>query len=373
MPVTANIVNLNATITQAPAPSALQQSGAALSFGATSQTVGTYAYYTTLAQATAVISGSLGNHVELTAMVTTFFAQSGAPPVGVYILELGIVANSAAGVAALTTWMAANVSATVQPFYAYLVPATWDATSSAAMNTLAGLYTSPTSMTYFFVTIASANLAAYTNKSVVTFVPYATAPTTEFGAAALFYQWIAQSPSIAAPATPMAFRYLYGVTPWQNITAAGASNVATINTILTGYGNIINTGAEGGITTSMLSKGTTMDGNQAMFWYCVDWVLVQAKLNLANAIINGSNSLAPVVYNQQGINTLLAVANQVCNSAVSFGLALTAVTTATPFITYTNANPANYAKGIYGGFACTVTPQLGFESVTFNLAASTFA
>ena len=151
------------------------------------------------------------------------------------------------------------------------------------------------------------------------------------------------------------------------------SNVATINTILTGYGNIINTAAEGGLTNSMLSKGTFMDGNQMMFWYCVDWILIQAKLNLANAIINGSNSLAPVVYNQQGINTLNAIANQVCNAAVSFLLALTAVTTATPFATYTNANPTDYAKGIYKGFACTVTPQLGFESITFNLQASTFA
>jgi hypothetical protein len=122
----------------------------------------------------------------------------------------------------------------------------------------------------------------------------------------------------------------------------------------------------------MITKGTTMDGNQAMFWYCVDWILTNAKLYMANTIINGSNSNAPLQYNQNGINTLLGVANQICQSAVSFGLALTAVTTATPFQTYTTANPSAYAAGTYAGFACTVTPQLGFESITFNLNATTF-
>ena len=166
----------------------------------------------------------------------------------------------------------------------------------------------------------------------------------------------------------MAFRQMYGVTQWPT---SGQS--AAVNAILTGYGNLIYSGIEGGLLGNFLFKGTTMDGNQAMFWYAVDWFQIQVKLNLANAIINGSNSLNPLVYNQQGINSLLTVAQGVANASISFGLNLTVVVSAQSFASYTAQNPSNYAAGIYGGLAATVTPQLGFLTITFNLDATSFA
>jgi hypothetical protein len=195
-----------------------------------------------------------------------------------------------------------------------------------------------------------------------------TAASTEFQAAALFYQWLSNNPSIASPSPPMNFRFVYGVTPWSL-----TNNSTTISDILTVGGNIILSGAEGGISTATIRNGTTMDGNQAMFWYAVDWVQIQAKLQLANAIINGSNSIPPLYYNQPGINTLLAVLENIGAAGVSFGLLLNATFTATPFYTYTQANPSNYAAGIYDGFTCVATPKLGFAQITFNLDATTFA
>lgn len=359
--LTPQIVTIDATVTTAPAPSQLQQSGALVSYGGTTLTTGTYQYCGNAAAVTALLS-SAGNYVELGYMAGTFFAQGNA--VGVYVLELGVQASVPTQITDLGTWVTANPNV----FYAYLPPAAWDTANSAAVETMAANYSSPTSKTYFFITASTANIAAYRAKSIITTVPSPTAASGEFQSAALFYQWLNNNPSLAAPAAPMAYRYLYGVTPWVL-----TGNSTAINTILTAYGNIILTGAEGGISTATLFKGTTMDGNQAMFWYSVDWFLINADLRLANAVINGSNSNSPLLYNQFGINQLLAVLNNLGTTGISLGLALSATFQAIPFATYVAANPSAYAAGQYGGFSCTLTPQLGFLTITFYLTATSFA
>jgi hypothetical protein len=369
--VTSQIVTVNASVVTAPAVSTLQQMGALVSVGGSTLTTNTYQYCGTLAAVTAILSSS-GNYVELTAMATTFFAQGGA--VGVYVLEIGAGGGaSATQIAALTTWMTNNPNT----FYAFLTPATWDTTSSAALNTLAASYSGTTAATYFFATITVANIASYlaTSKSLLCTVKSPTAASTEFQAATFFYQALSNNPSISAPLSPLQFRFVFGVTPWALISSGGTSNIATINTILTAYANIIITGAEGGISTAMLTRGTTMDGNQFNFWWAVDWLVINSHVALANAVINGSQpgQQNPLVYNQFGINTLLAVLNNLGATGVSEQIFLTFNFTAVPFITYTTANSANYAAGIYGGFQGSVTPQLGFEAIVFNVAATTFA
>ena len=64
---TREIVNLNATIVRAPVPSQLQQSGAMVSIGGTTQTVGTYTFYGTEPALLAALSAA-GNFAELTTM-----------------------------------------------------------------------------------------------------------------------------------------------------------------------------------------------------------------------------------------------------------------------------------------------------------------
>ena len=430
--ITPTIVNVNVSVVYAPAPSQLQQSGAIVSAGGTNLAANAYIYLgsatglssitatplaiTSLAWSggtvtatvaaetlttgqvfTTIISGAVpaaynGTYTATVASTTTFtfpiatnpgaettpgtytpptsafvidavtqhFAQGSA--VGVYVLELGQGATATADITNLGTWLTNNPGV----FYALELPPAWD---GSALATLANTYSSPNSKLYFFVTTTQANLTLYAgNKAVFAVVPYAGQAATEIQCGAFFYQWLANAPSAATPARQMNYRYIYGVTPWPYL-----ANLTAINTILTAFGNIVYPASEGGVSTSTIRNGTTMDGSQAMFWYAVDWFSINAKINLANAIINGSNSNNPLYYNQTGINALLTVAQDLANTSVSFGLNLTAVVTATPFQTFINANPADYAAGIYNGFAATITPQNGFTSITFAIAAVEFA
>ena len=242
-------------------------------------------------------------------------------------------------------------------------------TMANAQDVLAANYSSPAGKTYFFVTTEQALLSSYSpNKSVFATIESPTAVSTEFQAAAPFWNWLNNNPGSANPLAPMSYRYVYGLTPWvQN------GNTNAINNLLSAYGNIILTGAEGGISNACLFKGTTMDGEQAAWWYGIDWFQIQVQQALAAAIINGSNSNPPLLYDQNGINTLQKVAQNVANNAVTFGCALSAIVTATPFGTYVQENPNDYNAGIYSGFLATVVGQNGFLTINFNLDAVQFA
>ena len=431
--ITPTIVTLNTVVTLAPQPTQLQQSGAVVSGGGTTLPAGTYQYCGSLAAVEAILDAPLsitsltwlsgtvtatvasmtlstgqtflttisgatpvgynGTFVATVASATTFtfalatnpgsetvpgtytppysalvnqwatthFAQGAV--VGLYVLELGPESTSTAAITALTTWLTANP----QTFYALGVDSSWDGTN---LKTLASSYANPNSLLYFFFDTVQANVANYAGvKSVFTTVPAPAAPATEITAAAMMYNWIEQTPSGAAPARPMQFRQLFGVTAWPTF-----GQNAAINAILTAQGNIVYSGIEGGLpSNNFLFRGTTMDGQQSMFWYAVDWYQIQIKIAMANAILNAANEFPPIVYNQQGINALTTVANGVGNSSISFGLMLSVSLVAQSFQTYTTQNPANYAAGIYGGFTATVTPQLGFQSITFNIDAINFA
>lgn len=432
--ITPNIVNLNVVVTQAPQPSQLQQSAAVVSCGGTTLSAGTFQYAGDLAGVTSILASPLsltlltwasgtvtatapaaigvttgqsflttisgvtptgynGTYVAtvtgadtftfalttnpgaetvsgtytppyqafVNQWATTHFAQGST--VGLYVLELGPETTSSAAITALTTWLTNNSGV----FYAFGVDTSWD---GAALATLAANNASNTSRVYFFFDTIEGNLATYgSSKSVFAAVPAPAAPATEIDAAAMMQNWVVQVPSQAAQARSMQFRQLFGVTPWP---VTGQS--AAVDAILTGFGNLVYPGIEGGLPDNYyLFRGTTMDGKQAAFWYAVDWFQIQVKINLANAILNAAQELQPIVYNQQGINALLTVIQDTINSAISFGLMLSATVTAQSFASYTAQNPANYAAGIYGGFAATVTPQLGFGSITFNIDATTFA
>lgn len=441
--ITPEIVSVNTSVTVAPTPSQLQQSGALVSTGGTTLTTNHYQFCGSLSAVEAILAASgTGNSDELKDMATTFFAQGSA--VGVYVLELGTAASADAGVAALQTWITNNSGV----FYAYLVPASWGdtidevgsvtitnagsgyttaptvtftapasggttatgtatiqggtvisvtitdpgagytsapsvtfsaptsgttatgtANLTSAMEVLTGDYANPNSKTYFFVTDVTADASLYIpNKSAFVVFNALTAPSTEFTAAAMFYQWLVNKPSAANKLAPMQYRYLYGVTAWDL-----TNNATDINNVLTNHGNLVLTGAEGGITDKALFKGYLGDGTQASAWYGMDWLQIQVKQALAAAILNGSNSNPPLLYDQHGINTLQAVAQSVANNAVKFGCVLSATVSAIPFYTYSQENPNDYASGIYNGLSCTAVFQNGFSSITFYLDAVNFA
>jgi hypothetical protein len=248
------------------------------------------------------------------------------------------------------------------------VTATGTANLASGLSNLASDYDSATGKTYFLVTAATSNLDDYADqKSIITVVPSPLAPSTEFTAASAFYDLLMNNPNAANRLAPFGYRYVYGVTAWPT-----KQNQATLTNILSAYGNYIGTGAEGGISNTLLRNGTTMDGSQINWWYGVDWFQIQVKQALAAAIINGSNSNPPLYYDQNGINTLQKIAQNIANDGVAFGCLLSATISATPFATYVAQNPDDYQAGIYNGLTAQIVGQNGFLTITFAIDALQF-
>jgi hypothetical protein len=299
----------------------------------------------------------LADAAMLTAMATTYFGQGGNN--GVYVLELG-TGGTAAGVSSLSTYLQ-NPSI---KFYSYLFPSNWDTETTAP--TLTKQYSNTTSQTYFFVTTTTATYSNWINiKSVFAMLQSPSAPSTEFSAAAVFQSTLEYNPSASNLASPLAFSYLYGVTPYVLTNSLQ-------NTLKAAGVNWVGTGAQGGISNTLVLWGTTMDVNPWNYWYSVDWTAINVAESLAAAVINGSNSPTnPLYYNQAGINTLQKVAQSTVNNGISFGLILSpAAVVAVPFSTYVKQQPGDYSTGTYNGLSCTFVPLRGFESITIYLTAS---
>ena len=303
---------------------------------------------------------------ELQAMGDTFFAQGSQQ--AVYVLELGI-GTSTDGVTALSAYL--QNPAPVR-FYSYLIPKTWDAESTAP--TLFRQYDGTTASVYFFVTTTVANYANWTTlpcKSTLLMIQSPNSPASEFSAAAVFYDTLAADPGPVSLVAPLSFRYVFGVTPYNTLTPT------QITTFKAAGLNWIGTGAEGGISNTLIVNGQMGDLNPWNYWYSVDWMVIQQDLALSGAVINGSNNPTnPLYYNQDGINRLQKVAQSVVDNAVAFGLALNSpkpTVTAVPFSAYVTAEPGDYAIGKYAGLALAFTPARGFQQIVIGLTVSNIA
>ena len=295
--------------------------------------------------------------IELEAMATTFFAQGST--LAVYVLELG-ANGTAAGVVSLTSYL---LQPTVK-FYSYLLPSAWDTESTAVA--LAHTYTGTTAETYFYVTTTVSTYTAWAGlKSVFATVQSPLAPVNEFSAAAIFWTTLDYNPNSSNLAHPLSFTYVYAVTPYV------LTNVQQTQLKAAGV-NWVGTGAEGGISNTIILWGSFMDLNPFNYWYSVDWLSINVAQALAAAIINGSNlPTNPLYYNQAGINTLQKVAQATVNNGIAFGLILSpANVQAVSFVTYTQQNPGDYATGTYNGLSLTFVPLRGFGSITIYLTAS---
>lgn len=309
-------------------------------------------------QATTVGTFSLIGSDDLVTAVDTFFAQGNS--VGTYLLELGYQDDLPKNeVAALKTYM----QEPLKRFYAYLVPENWKA--NADFINLAKLYTANEAKQYFFVLEDTPDDTNYVTpyagiKSIIAMADD-TYPVTNAAAAAM-WNLVSASPSEINKVPPMAFRYLQAVN-------ANAAKASILTTMVKQNINYVDTGAEGGISNTMLVKGVTSDGNDMTYWYSVDWVQINVDMMLANAVINGSNNpINPLYYNQDGIDRLQQVAQGVFNTGVSYGLVngQTPVN-AVPFKTYVKNNPNDYGIGRYAGLSATYTPMRGFVEIIFNI------
>jgi hypothetical protein len=363
------IVTVNVTQVVAPTPSQLQKTGALVTQGGTNGAANTVTLLTQLSDLAAII-GTGAAATELTAMATTFFAQGSTQ--AVYVLELG-AGTTAAGVSALNTYIT-NSPPNLR-FYSYLLPSEWDIETTA--HTFVSTFDSPTSETYFYVTTTTATYAPWQgNKSVFAVIQNPSAPVTEFSAAAFFYVSLSYAPSSINLVAPMQFSYLYGVTPYSTLTSANQT------TYLNAGLNWVGTGAQGGISNTLIVGGQFMDvnvsspqgGNPFNYWYAIDWLSINVAIALANAVINGSNTPTnPLYYDQAGINTLQTVAQTTVNNAIAFGLIINpAKVNAIPYATYIKQNPGDYAIGRYAGLSCTFTPLRGFSQIVIYLTATNF-
>ena len=425
-----NIVNVEVSQQVAPAPSTLQQTGAFISQGATTLPVGTTALLTQLSSLSSILTGSIaltsltwgtgivtvvcsephgipvGDTIpviisgvdpvqyngtvaatyvnsttftyplasnpgvtsatgvftyedvqELVAMNNTFFAQGGN--LAVYVLELG-VGTPEQGVTAL----AAYLPDPEIRMYSYLLPRSWD--TEPTMVALATQYNGTTAQTYFYVTTTLETYDAWLGiKSVFAGLQSPAAPITEFSLSSMFRVTLAYNPSASNLAHPLSFSYIYGVTAY-------ALNNTQQSLLKTAGVNWVGTGAEGGISNTLIFWGTFMDLSPFNYWYAVDWLAINVEVALANAIINGSNlPTNPLYYNQNGINTLQKVAQATVNNGIAFGLILSPTDVAAiSFITYVTQHPSDYATGTYNGLSVTFVPARGFTSITIYLTAS---
>jgi hypothetical protein len=332
--------------------------------------------------------------IMLQQMANTFFAQGSNT--SVYVLELG-AGTTAQGVTALAAYDTANPN----QFYSYLVPRGWDAEPTYVQ--LMATYTGLTAKKYFFTTVTLSTYSSFVTNGTSTplkcvfmmieapaVTSNVSSPLTEFTLASVFQRTLNYNPSPSNQVTPLCFSYLTGVTVYP-ATGPQAAAFKTNNV------NYVVTGAEGGISNTMLVWGHMCDGNPFNYWYSVDWTQINLELDISNEIINGSNNpLAPLYYNQQGINRLQVRAQKTFTRGIAYGLVLGNVTAsqlsgadfatalgngayagqcavnAIPFANYNSLNPSDYAIGKYAGLAAVYTPLRGFEQIVFNLNVTNF-
>jgi len=306
----------------------------------------------------------LANTLELTAMGNTFFAQGST--VSVFVLELGTTTVDN-GVTALNTYIEDNVghlpTSPTPQFYSYLFPKTWDVVGAQEM---AAQYEGTTAQVYFYVTSTVDTYSGWDGiKSAFVALQSPSAPAIEFSTAAMYWASLSYNPNASNLAHPFEYTYVYSVTPYV------LTNTQQVTLLANGV-NWVGTGAQGGISNTLIEGGTYMDLNPFNYWYCVDWLSINVAQALSAAIINGSNlPTNPLYYNQAGINTLQKVAQATVNNGISFGLILSpASVVATPFTTYVAQHPGDYATGTYNGLSLTFVPLRGFSSITIYLTAS---
>jgi hypothetical protein len=264
------------------------------------------------------------------------------------------------------------------------VPTAWNGWWQAAPGT--------TGSTLVFVVPAN-QPAVVTPGTLVQNVATSAGPgSTEFQAAGVFYDIVSTDPSPTNRAAPFSFRFQFGMTPWprQGLSALQLSLKQT-------NVNIIKTGAEGGISNAALYWGVTSDGRGILYWYSVDWMSINGRVDVANEVINGSNDPTnPLYYDQAGINRLQDRLTATVNSAVSNGLANgqviktslsgtdlanavnagkysgKLVVNAVPFLTYLTANPGDYRTGTYNGLSVRYITTQGFISILINITVTDF-
>jgi hypothetical protein len=332
----------------------------------------------------------IGPQLYLMAADATWWGQ-GDNQTGYYIFESG-TADVGDCLDAVQTYLEANP----QTIYNWGFLPGVDADSSAYIA-FALLHNALTSIIKFYLPVSSSTYATYATEDTLrnTFVmiqsPDANV-STELDITSFMQYITGFNPTTTNKLPPSQYTYLDAVTAYKPLPQS------LVDAFMDGNINFVTTGAEGGISNTILVPGKNLDGTPANVGYSIDWIQINLNTDLANAVINGSNNpISPLYYNQDGINFLQQVAAITADRAIATGLALgrvivTSLTSsdfarnlslglyrgnfvinAVPFSEYTALNPSDYANGLYGGFAASYVPQYGFERIVFNLNVTQFA
>lgn len=401
------ITIVNVTQQQAPQPSTLQRSGALISQGATTNTVGSLTLLPTSATLATMLTGSkaVTSITQTAGLATAATTVAHGLPIG-EVIELTITGSS---IAAYNGTFACTPTTTTA--FTYAIPS---GTASPATGTI----------TYTLEDVAelvAANTTFFAQTGFKSVWVLELGPADAADGIVALATWIAANPSrIYSYLTPLAWdgettfvpflrtfvgldkRTYFFVTTTQanealytgikSVIAFVPSPTATTSefgsagafsstlswnpsstqqvppleyAFLAGitpwspYGNqsafagfatnninYAGTGAEGGISNVILFGGNTQDGNPFNYWYSVDWAAINTDLAISNTVINGSNSAPYLYYNQQGINRLQATALSIMRQAVSYGLANgTVIGTQLPYSQFAE----NFANGMYDG------------------------
>lgn len=341
-------------------------------------------FNTTTSKTYFYVTTTLQNYLNYTAQMKCAVTLIEAPGYGVWPANVLTALSQVAGAATATTTTNHGVLPGQYFQLAGNTPSGWNGTflalAGTATNNLAFAVPSTIGAESVLGTLVSSQ---YSSAGV---------PSTEFSQAAPFWVALNYAPAPTNRVTPFNLSYLFDVTAFP--TQGNASMLATIAATNV---NVVGTGAQGGISSTILLGGNTMDGNPVNYWYSVDWVQINVQRNVTAALINGSNNpVNPIYYDQNGINALQQVAVSTMNSGISNGLVLFPVKPSTmnaadfkvaldaddfagftvvnadPFLSYSKENPNDYATGIYNGFSIGYTPLRGFSSIVFNVTVTNF-
>lgn len=380
------IVLINVSVTRAPAPATLQQTGAIISQGCTDLSSGHYGLITQPADLTpllvssravtsAVWSGGtltvtttapLPSHLATGAkFITTLAGFTSAGPGTVDGQWLATVTGASAFTITMPTPGSVSVEGTytftdelvsqVATFFAQgsatscYVLELGDGTTAAGVTALGTFITGTPNFFYSYLlprgwdseATLPAFLAEFESTTAKTYFFITTTTSTYSQYTALMKDVVALVEAPGQPLTEFTLAAAWWVSLHYNPSGSNRitqfcfaflfgvtpyplqGNSALFSTLKAANINWVGTAAEGGLTNTMLQWGTTADGEDFTFWYSVDWAQINLDLDLSNVIINGSNNpLNPLYYNQSGIDRLQDTAVATFNTAVTNGLAL---------------------------------------------------
>lgn len=299
---------------------------------------------------------TLKSRADLVRDVATWFGCDNVP--GIYILELG--ANGAdAAIAYLTQWLGDN-PATV---YGLKVPDTWK--DNADFVTLVANNSAVDSWLYFFLDVLHNDTAIWADYAALKGIALGALSPTETAnksfAVYLLSEHVKVAPSETNQITQTAYSFVPGFKPFPRTHAS-------IPLMLAANINYPASGAEGNIANTILKMGVFMDGAQMSRWYAIDWIAINAQIELSASIINNSNNAVnPYRLDQFGIESLLAVTQNVLSRGIRYGMYNNQSSCyAIDFKTYYKQNPSDYDNGIYNGLYALLYTSQGFLKVQFN-------